>query len=225
MDFGRAFSYIFDDQEWVGKLALLTLISLFAYPLSLFLIGLAGVAILFGYQVKLVYNWRLGAPHPLPRWDDIGEMLTVGAPVLVAFLVYNLPNALLTCGIVAFSGSIRGDSFAGATGVALVACCLFPLLLVYNVVIQPVLALGIARYSESRDMNAFFQVSRHIEVIRNHTDMSLQYLLFWFLAGLALVLLGTIPCVGWLALPALGVPVYGALIGQYTENVLGKPRG
>jgi hypothetical protein len=82
VDIGRAFTFPFDDEDWVGKLVMVIVWTLVA---AIPLIGLVGAAALAGYVVELLRNMRRGDENPLPRWDNLGEKITDGANVLVAF--------------------------------------------------------------------------------------------------------------------------------------------
>jgi hypothetical protein len=41
---------------------------------------------------------------------------------------------------------------------------------------------------------------------------------------LILVVVGLIPCIGWVAVPALAIPVHGYLIAQYADLIEEKPK-
>jgi hypothetical protein len=213
----RAFSIIFEDREWASKLIITAIVTLLSALLSPVLVGLAGWAALLGYEVEIVRNVRSGSRTPLPRWDDFSRFLSNGAPVLVGFIVYNLPNMLVSCCSWFLLQSSGGTSIAGGSVALGVGCCLFPLLLIYNVVALPMLALALGRYSEDPRVDIFFQFASLFEQLRSNTDVALQWLIAIIIANLVFA----IPLIGWFAGLALLIPVHGILAGQFAARVLG----
>ncbi len=85
VDFGRAFSFAFEDREWVKKI-------LIGGVLSLLII--LGWFIIMGYCKKV---FQLHAEHEragLPDWEP-GENFIDGIIVFIIIFLYNLPWALL----------------------------------------------------------------------------------------------------------------------------------
>ncbi len=81
MDIGRAFTYVFHDEEWPKKVVIGGLIS--------WIPVLALVA--DGYGIRALRNAREGRETPLPKWDDWGHDFVRGLSVFVAALVLGLP--------------------------------------------------------------------------------------------------------------------------------------
>jgi hypothetical protein len=226
VDLARAFGYIFDDPEWTGKLVITAIIALFSAIFAPLLIGLAGYALLLGYLVELVRNVRDDQPHPLPLWTDYGAKFSAGGNVLVAILVYNIPTLLVACCMGVTPGLIGGSDqdIAGTVSFSL-ACCLLPLLLVYNLVTWPMLALGIGRYAETGQMGAFFQFGDLFSALQRNINVTIQWVILTFVANLILGAVAfIIPCLGTIVTLALGVPVQGYLLGHFISQVEGKPK-
>ena len=87
-DFGKPFSYVFDDPRWPQKIALGGLF----YLLSIFIVGIFFV---FGYAAQTTRNIINDLPRPLPEWEDLGEMFSEGARLFGVALVYSLPIVVL----------------------------------------------------------------------------------------------------------------------------------
>src|SRR5690349_10621377 len=138
MDIGKAFSYVFEDERWIGKVLIGGL---------LIWIPIVNFAV-FGYMVKVARNVAQRNPRPLPEWGgEFGDHFMRGLYVFVIYLVYLLPIFILeglffcvTGGIAA--GSQRGDGAAAG----LIGLCLFPLILVLALALSFVLYAAIARY-------------------------------------------------------------------------------
>ncbi len=225
MDIARAFTYVFDDEDWVAKLVMMVVWAL----VSLIpLVGFFGWAALAGYVVQLLRNMQRGDEHPLPRWDDMGQKITDGANVLIAAFVYNLGNLFVICGFAllpAFGVVDPSGASSAADGAMLaIACCLSLILLAYNLVIWPLLAVGTAYYSRSRQINAFFQLGRIYSTINRHMGLTIQWMIFSILVSIVLGLINGVPCIGWLVSLGLTVPVQGHLLGQYALQIADKPK-
>lgn len=225
MDISRAFTFAFEDDEWVNKLVL---VAIWAFIAAIPVVGLVGTAALAGYVVEMLRNMRRGRENPLPTWDRLGDKFSHGFNVLIAALVYNIPNLLLACGflfLIPSFGPADGRAASAASSAALaITCCLTLVMVGYNLIIWPLIALGTVRYAESGQITAYFQVSDLWATINRHMGETVQWLIFTIFAGLVLGIINAIPCIGWLASLALTVPVQGHLLGQFALG-LEKPKG
>ncbi len=87
-DFGKPFTYVFDDPRWLQKILVGGLFVL----ASMFLIGWFFV---LGYLARVARNIIAGLEYPLPEWDDLGGMFNEGARLIGVFLCYMLPVILI----------------------------------------------------------------------------------------------------------------------------------
>jgi hypothetical protein len=226
VDITRAFSYIFEDEEWVAKLAISAVISFLAIITTPLLVGLALWAALLGYLADLVRNLRDGHPTPLPRWDNYGDKIGAGANILAAGILYGLPNALASA-CIATTASSWGDGFFGSGIAFAFICCVTPLLILYNLITWPMWWLALARFAEDRRIGVFFQFGDLLGTLRRSLGTTLQWMLAYLLVSFGLGLLGAIPCAGWAGAPALAIPVLGHLLAQFSNAVDGaveKPK-
>jgi hypothetical protein len=223
VDFARAFTYIFDDPQWTNKLIVLAIVTLLSIVLTPVLVGLLGFAILLGYEVELIRNVRMGDPRPLPRWDDYSRFLSLGVGALTGLIVYNLPNVIIGCVGIIVAANAGNTNLGGGLMVAL-SCCLLPLILIFNLAIQPIFTLALGRYSDDPRTSVFFEFGSLIALARQRSDAVIQWALATIIAGLILGAVGAIPCLGWIATAALGIPVTGSLAGQLAAATMGKPK-
>lgn len=221
MDIVRAFTFSFEDRAWVEKLLITLVISAVTALLTPLIVGLLGWAALLGYQVELIQNWRSGTTPLLPAWRDFTKLLNTGFYPLVAFLVYQIPNAVISGTILIINQSTGGNVISGTITFFFV-CCMFPILLVYNILALPMFALGMGRFVDDRRINAFFEIGYLIVTLRDHLSVSILYLMFVVVAYLVFTIL-SVPTIGIVPL-ALAIPVLGALNGQLTTEILGKPK-
>ncbi len=234
MDIQKAFTFHFEDREWVNKLGLGALLA--AVPLLNFAWT--------GYMVEIVRNVRDGSVQPLPAWDDIGKKFSEGLMLGLAGLVYALPvflllgiplSALIFSGLLSGSENLRDLSgiLAGAGGL------LFPLIgcaaVIYGLLmalIQPAIFLI---YSRSGTFASCFDFRRITEIISRNSG---PYLTVWGLsvaAGLVVGLVvsivgglvGWVPCIGWIAtlVLSLGSTVYISSIFSHLVGQFGAETG
>ena len=220
MDIMRTLTYVFDDRDWVSKVGITAIITALSIVLTPLFVGLLGWVALAGYTVELVRNVRLGVRDPLPRWDDFNRYLSSGFQVLTAVIVYSLPNIVLGC-VSSFLTQNMSSGLIGSTLVLAFSCCLFPILLIYNLVTVPTLAIGLGRYTEDPRINVFFEFSFLFETLRQHLDKVLQFWLGAIVIDIVFFICAVIPVVGWIVLVALLVPVYGMLTGRFVLTILG----
>lgn len=118
MDVGKSFTYMFEDKDWIAKIAIggiVTLLSIFIIPIPL----------LIGYSLEVIKRVYNGDPSPLPEWNNIGDMFVKGLYACVGGLIWLSPAlVLMCCTILAFiplSGGNGSDSMSGLAS-ALVSC-------------------------------------------------------------------------------------------------------
>lgn len=211
MDFGRAFTYVFEDKEWLGKLVII-IILVMASVIPIF--GLLAVAALLGYVTEITKNVRNGHPRPLPKWVDYGGKISKGGYVLLAMFIYNLPLTFFTVVLYTFS-SILGESLFGSLGYVVIVCCALPIMFLYTVIAWSMLAVGVVRFSETNDNGVFYRFSKLFRTLQYNTSLTGQWVFYSIASNIVLSLISLIPCIGWIIVPALIYPVQGYLLGQY----------
>lgn len=87
-DFGKPFTYVFDDPRWLQKILIGGL-----FYLAGFLI--VGWFFILGYCARVARNVIAGVTSPLPEWDDLGEFFGEGARLIGVVLVWILPMMIL----------------------------------------------------------------------------------------------------------------------------------
>ncbi len=198
MDFGRAFTFPFDDEEWPVKIIIGTLLSFIPF-------------MALGYQAQVVRSVLRGEKRPLPGADELGQIATDGILSTIAAIVYFLPLSLIGCVIVFPAVALEGSDLGGLL-LCGVLCCVIPLALLYTIPGSMLWWMGLIRYAESGDAMDFFRFSARIGDVRRHAgDLGKLWLTM-----VALVV------VGMLAMPLAGVIVVGLpLLGFYSQLVSG----
>jgi len=81
MNFGKSFTYMFDDENWISKFLVGILISMVP------ILNIAWA----GYGIGIMRNMARGMVKPLPSWDNLGEKFKDGLFIFLASIVYLLP--------------------------------------------------------------------------------------------------------------------------------------
>jgi hypothetical protein len=223
MNIGEAISAVFDDRDWLNKIGVTAIIALLTAITTPFLIGLVGVAALLGYQIEIVRRIRGGSAAILPAWDDLGAYINEGLPALLFLGVANILNAVVFGGVWLVSG-IGGNALAGGVLILLVSCCVLPFALVFNGLLYTFMALGMGMYAEEGQASAYFRFEEMLRLMRDHSSITIQWLLTLLVYSVILGVLAIIPCLGWIVALALAIPVSAILGGQYALSLLGKSK-
>lgn len=232
MDINKALRFVFDDKQWISKLLIGVVMTLFGFLI-------VPALILQGYLVKIVRQVMGGQDNELPEWSDYGNLLRDGFYVTVGQLIWFLPFILLLLivGVTTggFTSMVEGSDASGliATGGGLLMLCLGLLLVVAALFLTPALLI---QYAIKDDFGALFRFSEVFDIIRNHmSDILIAFLVTVaavFVVSLIGGVLGIIPCLGWIAAAAIGLAsgpyvsfVGGHLYGQIAAKVLGNKAG
>lgn len=162
MDFGKAFTYMFEDPDWLRKLGIGTAIVLISIPLMVLLIGIIPLMIVFGYTIDVLRNVSRGDERPLPEWQDWGGFLSRGFKVVAATFIWSLPIFLLMIPLII--GSMLADQGQGqggeAVGIVMILCgsCLLLLWALFVTLITPAIYIRIAETDEFFSAFAFGQI-------------------------------------------------------------------
>lgn len=89
INYTRAFSFMFEDKNWVVKIFLGAIFNL----LSLVLVG---IPFILGYVLELAKNSKEGRETPLPEWDKLGDKFVRGLVYLIIIIIYSIPGIILS---------------------------------------------------------------------------------------------------------------------------------
>jgi hypothetical protein len=206
VDFGRCFTFVIEDPDWVKKVLIGGLFTL----ASAVLIGTFFVA---GYWSRVVKNVAAGAPRPLPEWDDLGGIFSDGLGIVGLYVVYFLglgiavgllacPFGLIFGGLAGLSHSDAGEAIATAvSGLGFVVFYgLFALLGLLLGILFPAAAV---RVVFKGDLTAGFDVGAILGFLRqnlgNYLLSVVVFILASFLAqfGVVLCCVGYFPAAFW----------------------------
>lgn len=186
MDIGKAFSYPFEDAEWVKKLLFGALFAL---------IPIAGLIILTGYSVQLIRNVHRGDSQPLPAWDNIGEKFVDGIKVVVVALVYLLPAIVVVCCTSIFGAVLSAQENSnvalGGAIISLLGNCIYYLLLLVFYLLIPGIYVQFAR---TGDIAASLRIGDVVKVAQRNMGPYLITFLMVIVGGI-ITNIGVIACI------------------------------
>ncbi len=214
MNFGQAFTYPFEDPDWVKKLLIPALIAI---------IPVVGQVFLVGWSLDVARRVIQQNPHPLPD-IDFGRQLVDGLKAFVVSLVYSIPVIIFTIPIIVvsaiFQGNANVDSNVAGTLFSLVSICCGGLIFLYSVLLAFVLPAALGNFAAHGTISAGLRFNEVISLLRAAPGAYLLTLVGVIIAGF-ISGLGAIACViGAFATLAYAQSIMGHLYGQaYNEAI------
>lgn len=209
MDFGLAFSFVFQDEEWIKKVLIASV---------MVLIPVVGWLAVFGWSLEITKRVIAGDKVPLPPWDDFGGIFTLGLKALIVGVVFSIPSFILVTP--AAFASVVVDSNDLAAVATIINICVSCLSILYSILIAFALPASYGRLAATGSLGEALNVAKLWGMIRAAPSAYLIVILGYIVAGF-LSMLGIIACgIGILATIAYSLVIEGHLYGQaYKEAV------
>jgi hypothetical protein len=215
-DFGRPFTFLTEDPEWLKKV-------LIGGAFALLCAILVGVPFVLGYFGRTLRNVAAGQVHPLPEWDDLGGIFNEGLRLTAVYLLYALGvfaviaamGCVLMLPVMALGGASDRDFSAvlGALG-GLGIVALYGLVFLASLALGLYVPAALVRTAMRGTIGDGFAWQANIAFIRanvgNYLLSLVAYLLAAFVAqfGVILCCVGVFPATFWSYL------VLAAALGQ-----------
>lgn len=210
MDFGLAFSYVFNDKDWLKKISILSLVAL---------IPIIGQMVVYGWMMKITKQVMNHDLNELPEMD-FAEDLSRGFMGFVITLVYTLPIWLLygLMFIFGFFGSSSGYDNTANVFAAFWGVCGGLLMAAYGIFLAFVIPAAFGKYLVNNSLSDAFDFSAVIKMVSKNLNAYLIVVLGTLLVGF-IVPFGMIACViGVMWTYTYSMAVQGHLYGQaYNE--------
>lgn len=221
MDIGSAFTYMFDDERWVAKIAIGGGLIFAGILLSPILIGLALFLPISGYMLEVLKNVRDGQATPLPEWTDWGGLFRKGLTVFLIGLVYNIPALIFSCLSAGINiGMQEADPDMAAT-LGIAAACLSCVQVILSLIANALLPAALIRYAEYDTFGSAFQFGEIWSFISSNIGDYIIVILLTWVAGFIAVL-GVVLCIiGVLFTGFWSVLVSANLYGQLARKARG----
>ncbi len=159
MDFGKAFSYPFEDQDWLKKVGLAALF---------ILIPVIGPLLIAGWGLAITRRVIKKDPEPLPDWSEFGEILGGGFKVAVVWFAYMLPVILLqACVQLAAIGGIDStNDEALIAGLSFVIFCISCLVFIYSLIMAFIVPAALGNMAAKNDLSSAFRFGEVVGLVR-----------------------------------------------------------
>lgn len=220
MDIGKAFTFVFDDEDWIIKILIGAAILLVGILLGILVIpAIVAGALLAGYSVEITRRVIHGNPQALPEWDNWGDLLADGIKVIVIGIVYALPVIILSICLGIPMGILAEDAEGLVSLLSVLLSC-FNFL--WAIVMSLLLPAAIAFYAAADELSAAFRFGEVFAFVRDNLKTYLiTFLMSWvasFVGGLGSLVCG----VGLLVTSPYGWMVTGHLYGQAYLEAAGQ---
>jgi hypothetical protein len=224
-DVTRAFTFFFEDRDWVPKLAIGALCAF----LSPFLIGLI---FMMGYAVALARRVRGGELPGLPEWNDLQTIFFDGLRGLIVTVAHKLPLVFL--GILLLFALV-GGIFLGRSEDALEEFMFlglpalfggFVVVFLLALVVIVYVPAAFVRFIQTDSVASAFDFIENVEFIRGNLSPYLTGVLVIVLSGfvaqfgLFFFCIGVFPATFW------STCVMGYVVGELSKlGVAARPDG
>lgn len=231
MDIGRALTFFTEEERWIEKTTIGTLVLLVSILLSSVLVGVVGFFILTGYGLRLMRNVQNGVRPVLPEWDQWADDLARGFKMFIVSLVWSLPVLVVTVPTI-FGAALldTGDEGAAVFGLMLLLCgsCLSLIYGLFVALAQPGFTISFARTERIRSGLAFTEIWQYTRKnIGDVAVVAIVYVVGSLILSTVAFLVGLVACgIGLLVTMPLGTLVIAYfqyhLYGQLPVSGLGQ---
>ncbi len=209
MQFGKAFTFAFDDKDWFKKLAIMGLITL---------IPILGQIVLAGWMIDIIKKLIHHEPTDLPDLD-FGGQLSRGFSAFVVGLVYAIPVFVLV-GIQSIitgaltSGYTSDGSGSADTVVMVVSLCFGIVNFLLSIVLYFIYPIAYGKLAETGKISEALKFGEVFSLIKKAPGAIFIAVLGAMLASI-IAPLGAIACViGILLTVVYASAITGHLFGQ-----------
>lgn len=205
MDFGLAFSFPFQDQNWLQKILIAGLVMM---------IPIVGWLAVFGWTVEITRRVVRQSPDPLPDWADFSNFIILGLKAGAVVTIYILPIFILAVPLVVLQ--VVGSDYEGI--IALITICFSCVSIIYSVLLSLFLPVSFGILAETDDISEAVNPSKILEILRSAPSAYIVAILGVLIASF-ISSLGVIACfVGLLFTTPYALTIQGHLYGQaYVE--------
>jgi hypothetical protein len=206
MEFGKAFTYPFEDPEWLRKLGVVALISL---------IPVIGQIFLIGWMLDLTRRVVTRDATPLPE-IDFGKQLVDGLKGMVVGLVYTIPIYIILAPIwiiALLSGNIDQNTVGWL--ISLVSICCTGLVVIYSLFLVFIIPAAFANMVVKDSLGAAFHFGEIMALVKAAPGAYVMVLLGVIVSTGLIAPLGAAACgIGALFTATYAMAVNGHLYGQ-----------
>jgi hypothetical protein len=200
MDLGLAFSFPFQDEEWVKKV-LIAAVLLF--------IPFIGWLAVFGWALEITRRVIRQSEEPLPDWTEITDLLVLGLKGFAISFIYSIPVMLLSVPVM-FLGWF--EDLEGI--VAFLSICTSCLTFLYSIILWVALPAAFGILADSDNVGEAINPSKILELVRAAPGA-------YVIALVGIIISGLVSSIG-IILCFIGVLFTSAYAMAFTGHVYGQ---
>lgn len=202
INFGKSFTWLFDDERWFDKLLAPVLVSL---------IPILGGMAFMGYLLRSLKNVSLMQERPLPEFE-FGKDLKRGFSWFLVTLVYAIPVMVVTFLLIFLASAMDNGGYSGYFSYVFFFVLLF-ILIVYSIFIALIQPFAMANFAIEDNFGSAFAFGDFLYRFRREKNA-------WMLVFLAVLLRGIITSIGSI------VPIIGNWLGGlYAQFIIANLAG
>lgn len=202
MEFGKAFSFQFQDPDWVKKLLIAA---------AIMLIPVIGQITVAGWAFEVTRRVIRQDPTPLPDWSEFGNHLIKGLLLSVINLVYALPILIIGGCPIAIVAIANPDN---SNIITIVSSCVGCIFAIYILLMMFLVPAAIGNYAATDQFGSAFRLKEVFGLVRAAPTAYLLVLLGSLVASI-IASAGSIVCViGVVATGAYALTITGHMQGQ-----------
>ncbi len=204
MDYGTAFTYVIQDEEWVKKILIAALFAFLAPFLGI------GAIILVGWSMEIARRVKRGDEEILPDWTDFGKLFLDGLKFAGVIFVWMLfPIVVSICGAL----PLLTDN---DTLIAIGLICAGLIVFVFAMLVSLLTPAAFGYLADTDDFMGALNPITSFNLLKANIG---GYLIVWLINGILLtgiiMPLGSILCgIGVFATTAYVYAIRGHLYGQ-----------
>lgn len=166
MDIGKAFTFVFEDDDWVVKVLIAIGILVAGIVLSWLVIpAILAALLLSGYVLEITRRVIRGDATVLPAWDDWGQLFVDGLQVAIIGIVYAVPIFIVSfCLGAPLQWMSEGSEAASAFFGFALGCFNF----LWAVILSLTLPAAIGRFAAEGELASAFHFGDVIAMVRDN---------------------------------------------------------
>ena len=210
MKYSRAFSYVFEDKDWLTKILIAGLISL---------IPVVGQFYLFGWMIEIMRRVKAGRQDILPT-THFSYFLTIGLKMFVVCLIYAIPLIIITFVISLLS--TRYKTYDGNSFTIVVSSMGFfgnLITLLVQICVAFLSTYGTIKLAQTDQIRSCLDFKDAFNTIKDNLALFIIVELLMIVAGI-IGSAGAILCIiGVIFTAPYGIAINGHLLGQLWTNL------